>query len=116
MERNHHTRFGLIGALLATTAACNVDFNPDEPAPTPDGPVAHSALEAWPEKPFVAPMKIEDMARTCVRWQACGFGKESINPALSSLQAFELCLGQLMFSAERSVPISPITSWPGGQA
>jgi hypothetical protein len=67
--------------------------------PQPIGPVASNATEAWPKKPDVAPITVEQIASACVAQVACQSGT---NPVLET----ELCIGQITWSAERAIPLS----------
>ncbi len=74
-------------------------------APNPIGPVAHDAAEAWPERPEVAPITREQIAEACVLEAGCAVAADP-NQKDDALLLAELCVGQIVWSAERAIPLS----------
>jgi len=91
-------------ALLGLAPACFSEVEQLDPSPL--GPVAHSAEEAWPEAPqAVPPITHEDIARACVVAGACIPENEGIDHE-SMLGLIDLCVHDAVFSAERAIPLS----------
>jgi len=69
----------------------------------PLGPVAENKEQAWPNKPDVPAITREQIAEACVLETTCALGAD---PGANAPLAVELCIGQLVWSAERAIPLS----------
>src|SRR5690606_22455858 len=73
----------------------------------PIGPVASNAEEAWPTKPDVEPISATEIVRACATQVSC---TAQASPDTDRLLAVDLCVTQMIWSAERAIPISGLLS------
>jgi hypothetical protein len=97
------TFFGLmapLAALACSAPSFELDFTHGY------GPVAHDANEAWPDAPTGLPVLTRDeLLRACATAGACD--PEVMGWDLDTrLGLVEICVDDLIFSAERAIPIS----------
>lgn len=103
-------------ALLVTSAACSSESPGSEPggAASPRGKVARDAAEAFPDAPPSVPALTRDaLARACARAAECQLGQPSGESTISPADAValaSLCVDALVFSGERAIPISGLSS------
>lgn len=97
-------KLGLGAALLA--AACGSPTASGRAGAEPQGPVAHDAGEAFPDRPAGVPaMKPGDIAAACAESAACIPDRATYSAAdLSAL--IDLCVSDVRWSAERAIPLS----------
>jgi hypothetical protein len=72
----------------------------------PVGLVAKNAAEAWPSRPgSVRVLDPADVARACVAYGECGFGREDAGLVATPV---DLCVANVLFSGERATPLSDV--------
>jgi hypothetical protein len=103
----------LLCAALVTVAtgtlvsACMWDLESTErAAPSPTGPIARSADEAWPGAPAgVAPVSEPQILDACETAGSCSAEVMAFD-VQTRLALVDLCVFDAVFSAERAVPVS----------
>jgi hypothetical protein len=116
------SRFALFALISTSVPGCLFDMSESDKhsgvgggggsggaIPTPEGPVAHDANEAWPKKSTTAPtITPEELVSACVEFTACGAGDPNATDPMISIS---YCVSQLIWSAERAIPASGLLKW-----
>lgn len=75
--------------------------------PGPEGPVARTAGEAWPDRPSDVPvMTPEDILRACVAYVSCG--STGADGGASKPFGADMCVASIVFSGERATPLGDV--------
>lgn len=101
-------------ALLSALAACTTS-DPERADPRPIGPVAHDAAEAYPDAPTGVPaLTREQIAEACNIAGRCAVGTTTDDGTVISaplaVALMDLCVHDLVYSAERAIPLSGFSS------
>ncbi|MBW2457908.1 MAG: hypothetical protein JRI68_25610, partial [Deltaproteobacteria bacterium] len=90
--------------LLVSAPACLSEGEQLDPSPL--GPVARSAEEAWPDAPPAVPtISHAEIAQACVVAGACIPDSVGLDHS-GLLGLIDLCVHDAVFSAERAIPLS----------
>ncbi|MBK7585644.1 MAG: hypothetical protein IPI67_36345 [Myxococcales bacterium] len=93
--------------IVCLSTACSFRHDDDSPRLTdPEGPVAASAAEAWPKAPTQVPA-IDEQAilDACALAGACA-PEVTAEDKSTRVSLVQLCVSDMVFSAERAIPIS----------